>query len=190
MSTNMPVASLNMETQVLSIMNVLVKTAVAEIIQLFSESSETLRLHLTQSLKENETLRMRMKVMRSELFSLRLQTRTNRPASRFSPIRGNIPKPRLKSQGNPQYGQFKNIFLWSDRKQPLPEINKRFSNHHFSQTVNSYFAGRCERARQPQLAVTWLNESLRHILGYFYNTHKYPETQVPIHWYDFIFVLL
>ncbi|GAA6225365.1 transcription factor che-1-like [Lates japonicus] len=98
MSTNMPPGGLNLESQLLSIMDVLVKAAVAEISQLFSESSASLRLHLTQSLKENEALRMRMKVMRSELFSLRLQTRTNRPASRFSPIRGNIPKPRAKPQ--------------------------------------------------------------------------------------------
>ncbi|XP_045887647.1 gastrula zinc finger protein XlCGF53.1-like [Micropterus dolomieu] len=99
MSTDMPPGSLNLESQLLSIMDVLVKAAVTEISQLFSESSASLRLHLTQSLKENESLRMRMKVMRSELFSLRLQTRTNRPASRFSPIRGNIPKPpRARSQ--------------------------------------------------------------------------------------------
>ncbi|XP_033488419.1 uncharacterized protein LOC117260557 [Epinephelus lanceolatus] len=98
MSTNMPPANLNLESQLLSIMDVLVKAAVTEISQLFSESSSSLRLHLTQSLKENEALRMRMKVMRSELFSLRLQTRSNRPASRFSPIRGNIPKPRARSQ--------------------------------------------------------------------------------------------
>ncbi|XP_026185598.1 transcription factor che-1-like isoform X2 [Mastacembelus armatus] len=101
MSTNMPTGSLNLESQLLSIMDVLVKAAVAEISQLFSESSGSLRLHLTQSLKENETLRMRMKVMRSELFSLRLQTRTTRPASRFSPIRGAVPKPRAKPQGSP-----------------------------------------------------------------------------------------
>ncbi|XP_051275014.1 gastrula zinc finger protein XlCGF53.1-like [Dicentrarchus labrax] len=98
MSTDMPPGSLNLESQLLSIMDVLVKAAVTEISQLFSESSASLRLHLTQSLKENEALRMRMKVMRSEVFSLRLQTRTNRPVSRFSPIRGNIPKPRAKSQ--------------------------------------------------------------------------------------------
>ncbi|XP_059201545.1 gastrula zinc finger protein XlCGF48.2-like [Centropristis striata] len=97
MSTDMPPGSLNLESQLLSIMDVLVKAAVTEISQLFSESSASLRLHLTQSLKENEALRMRMKVMRSELFSLRLQTRTNRPVSRFSPIR-NIPKPRAKPQ--------------------------------------------------------------------------------------------
>ena len=100
MSTDVPPGGLNLEAQLLSIMDVLAKAAVAEINQLFSESSASLRLHLTQSLKENEALRMRMKVMRSELFSLRLQTRTNRPASRFSPIRGNLPKPRAKSQSN------------------------------------------------------------------------------------------
>ncbi|XP_008276508.1 oocyte zinc finger protein XlCOF29-like [Stegastes partitus] len=98
MSTNMPAGSLNLEAQLLSIMDVLVKAAVAEISQLFSESSASLRLHLTQSLKENEALRMRMKVTRSELFSLRLQTRTNRPVSRFSPIRSNVAKPRAKPQ--------------------------------------------------------------------------------------------
>ncbi|CAG5990690.1 unnamed protein product [Menidia menidia] len=98
MSTDMPVSSLNMESQLMSVMNVLVKAAVVEIIQLFSESSESLRLHLTQTLKENETLRMRMKGMRGELFSLRLQTRTNRPVSRFSTFRGSVPKPRAKPQ--------------------------------------------------------------------------------------------
>ncbi|KAM3613259.1 uncharacterized protein V6R79_023103 [Siganus canaliculatus] len=98
MSTDMAPGNLNLESQLLSIMDVLVKAAVAEISQLFSESSASLRLHLTQSLKENEALRTRMKVMRSELFSLKLQTRTNRPASRFAPMRGNIPKGRAKSQ--------------------------------------------------------------------------------------------
>ncbi|KAG7518527.1 zinc finger and SCAN domain-containing protein 2-like [Solea senegalensis] len=98
MCTNMPSGGLNLESQLLSIMDVLVKAAVTEISQLFSESSASLRLHLTQSLKENETLRMRMKVMRSEVFSLRLQTRTNRPTSRFSSVRGNVPKPRAKLQ--------------------------------------------------------------------------------------------
>ncbi|XP_069387905.1 uncharacterized protein [Paralichthys olivaceus] len=97
MCTNMRPDSLNLESQLLSIMDVLVKAAVAEISQLFSESAASLRLHLTQSLKENEALRMRMKVTRSELFSLRLQTRSNRPASRFSSIRGNAPKPRSRS---------------------------------------------------------------------------------------------
>ncbi|XP_014881024.1 zinc finger protein 502-like isoform X1 [Poecilia latipinna] len=100
MSADMPAAlgSLNMESQLMSIMNVLVKAAVAEIVQLFSESSESMRLHLTQSLRENENLRTRMKVMRSELFSLKLQTRTNRPGSRFSAFRGNVTKPRPKLQ--------------------------------------------------------------------------------------------
>ncbi|XP_022045259.1 gastrula zinc finger protein XlCGF53.1-like [Acanthochromis polyacanthus] len=98
MSTSLPAGGLNLEAQLLSIMDVLVKAAVAEISQLFSESSSSLRLHLSQSLKENEALRMKMKVMRSELFSLRLQTRTNRPASRFSPIRANVAKPRVKAQ--------------------------------------------------------------------------------------------
>lgn len=92
--------TLNLESQLLSIMDVLVKAAVAEISQLFSESSASLRLHLTQSLRENEALRVRMKAMRSDLFSLRLQTRTNRPNSRFSPLRGIAPKARAKSQGN------------------------------------------------------------------------------------------
>ncbi|CAN9515003.1 unnamed protein product [Ophioblennius macclurei] len=98
MSENMPPGGLNLESQLLSIMDVLVKAAVGEITQLFSESSSSLRLHLSQSLKENEALRMKMKVMRSELFSLRLQTRTNRPASRFSLTRGNVSRPRPKCQ--------------------------------------------------------------------------------------------
>ncbi|XP_038161093.1 asparagine-rich zinc finger protein AZF1-like [Cyprinodon tularosa] len=100
MSADMPAAldSLNMESQLHSIMNVLVKAAVAEIVQLFLESSESLRLHLSQSLRENENLRSRMKMMRSELFSLKLQTRTNQPTSRFSALRANISKPRPKPQ--------------------------------------------------------------------------------------------
>ncbi|XP_020501508.2 uncharacterized protein [Labrus bergylta] len=97
MSAGMPSCSLNLESQLLSIMDVLVKAAVTEISQMFSENSATIRLHLSQSLKENEALRMRMKVMRSELFSLRLQTRTQRPPSRFS-SKGNVPKPRTKPQ--------------------------------------------------------------------------------------------
>ncbi|KAM7417625.1 hypothetical protein PAMA_017319 [Pampus argenteus] len=123
MSTNMPAGSLNLEAQLLSIMDVLVKAAVAEISQLFSESSASLRLHLTQSLKENEALRMRMKVTRSELFSLRLQTRSNRPASRFTPIRGNIPKPRTKPQVviKPPVAQSAvSITLNSDKKTSSP----------------------------------------------------------------------
>ncbi|KAM4621114.1 uncharacterized protein ACJ7VT_005540 [Polymixia lowei] len=95
----MPSTSLSLETQLVSIMDVLAKAAVAEITQLFSESSTALRLQISQSVRENEALRMKMKVMRNELFSLRLQTRTNssRPASRFSLARANIAKPRSKS---------------------------------------------------------------------------------------------
>lgn len=95
----MPPGSLSLESQLLSIMDVLVRAAVTEISQLFSESSASLCLQLTQSQKENEALRTRMKVMRSELFSLRLQTRANRPASRFSPGRGSVAKPRAKTPG-------------------------------------------------------------------------------------------
>nr|XP_040029162.1 sal-like protein 4 isoform X1 [Gasterosteus aculeatus aculeatus] len=102
MSADMPAGGLNLESQLLSVMDVLVKAAVVEIGQLFSEGSSSLRLHLTQSLKENEALRMRMKGMRSELFSLRLQTRNNRPASRFSPVRGSAPKPRARTQDSHQ----------------------------------------------------------------------------------------
>ncbi|XP_057706512.1 zinc finger protein 813-like [Corythoichthys intestinalis] len=97
MSTNMPTDNLNLESQLLSIMDVLVKAAVLEINQLFSESSASLRLHLSQSLRDNENLRMRMKTMRSEIFSLRLQTRSNRPASRFSAFRANVNKTRSKT---------------------------------------------------------------------------------------------
>lgn len=100
MSVDVPPEPLDLESQLLSIMDVLVRAAVTEISQLLSESSASLRLHLSQSLKENEALRTRLKVMRSELFSLRLQTRANRPASRFSPIRGHVAKPRAKTQGS------------------------------------------------------------------------------------------
>ncbi|XP_074529479.1 uncharacterized protein LOC141793052 isoform X2 [Halichoeres trimaculatus] len=96
MSIDVPPGSLDLESQLLSIMDVLVKAAVTEISQLFSTSSASLRVQLSQSLKENETLRMRMKGMRSELFTLKLQTRTNRPASRFSQMKGNLAKPRIK----------------------------------------------------------------------------------------------
>ncbi|XP_077388232.1 uncharacterized protein LOC144025776 [Festucalex cinctus] len=97
MSINMPTDNLNFESQLLSIMDVLVKAAVLEISQLFSENSASLRLHLSQSLRDNENLRMRMKAMRSEIFSLRLQTRNNRPASRFSALRANVTKARSKT---------------------------------------------------------------------------------------------
>lgn len=76
-------------------MDVLAKAAVAEISELFSESSAALRLEISRSLKENEILRMRMKVMRSELFALRLQKASaSRTGSRFSPKP--VSRPRLK----------------------------------------------------------------------------------------------
>ncbi|XP_034037955.1 uncharacterized protein LOC117520745 isoform X3 [Thalassophryne amazonica] len=132
MSTNISSGNLNLESQLLSIMDVLVKAAVAEISQLFSESSSSLRLHLSQSLKENEGLRMRMKVMRSELFSLRLQTRTNRPASRFSPLKTNVSKGRTKSQavvikppeGQKAVGEAATIPLQVENKNPNPAAEK------------------------------------------------------------------
>lgn len=103
MSTDMPPGSINLESQLLSIMDVLVKTAVTEISQLFSENSASLCIQLTQSLRENEAMRKRMSAMRSELFSLRLQTRNNRPASRFSQLKGNVPKPRAKPKGEEHF---------------------------------------------------------------------------------------
>ena len=102
MSINMSPCGPTLEEQLSSIMDVLAKAAVSEISQLFSEGSATLRLQNTLSLKENKALRMRMKVMRSELFFLRLQTRSNAScaASRFALARDNIGKPRTTSQGN------------------------------------------------------------------------------------------
>ncbi|KAA8588898.1 zinc finger protein with KRAB and SCAN domains 1 [Etheostoma spectabile] len=127
--------SLDVESQLLSIMDVLVKAAVAEISQLFSLSSASLRLNLTQSLKENEALRMRMKVMRSELFSLKLQTRTNRPVSRFSPIRGSTPKPRAKPQvvikapvAEKTGGEAASISLQSENKTSTTASQVKFAN--------------------------------------------------------------
>lgn len=76
-------------------MDVLAKAAVAEISELFSESSAALRLEISRSLKENEILRMRMKVMRSELFALRLQKASaSRTGCRFPPKP--VSRPRLK----------------------------------------------------------------------------------------------
>lgn len=98
MAVRLPPGGVNLESQLLSIMDVLVKAAVSEISQLFSESSATLRLHLTQSLRENDSLRMRVKLMRSELFSLKLQTRAARPFSRLGLLRASTPKPRAKLQ--------------------------------------------------------------------------------------------
>ena len=65
-------------------MDVLAKAAVAEISQLISESSADLRLEISRSIKENEVLRTRMKVMKSELFALRLQKTNANRAGRFS----------------------------------------------------------------------------------------------------------
>ena len=91
------------EEQLSSIMDVLAKAAVYEISQLFSEGSAALRLQITESREENEALRTRMKVMRSELLSLRLQTTTNasRAASRFALARAC--KPRTTSLGNGEW---------------------------------------------------------------------------------------
>ena len=91
-----------LEEQLSSIMDVLAKGAVSEISQLFLEGSATIRLQLTRSMKENQALRRRMKVMRSELFSLRIQTRSNAScaASRFTLARANICKPQTKPQGD------------------------------------------------------------------------------------------
>ena len=102
MFINMSPCGSTLEEQLSSIMDVLAKAAVSEISQLFLEGSTTLRLQITQSLKENEALRTRMKVMRSELFSLRLQTRSNasRAASRSAVARANNCKPLTKSLGN------------------------------------------------------------------------------------------
>ncbi|CAL8304864.1 unnamed protein product [Gadus morhua 'NCC'] len=102
MSRNMSPCGSTLQEQLSSIMEVLSKAAVSEISQLFSDGSATLQLQITQSSKENQVLRMRMKVMRSELFSLRLQTRSNasRAASRFPLNRANLCKPRTKSMGN------------------------------------------------------------------------------------------
>ncbi|KAJ0050008.1 hypothetical protein NL108_011814 [Boleophthalmus pectinirostris] len=98
MAVSLPPGGVNLESQLLSIMDALVKAAAAEISQLFCESSAELRLHLTQSLRENDSLRTRVKLMRSEIFSLKLQARAARPSSRFGVLRANTPKPRVKAQ--------------------------------------------------------------------------------------------
>ena len=102
MLLNMSPCGPTLEVQLSSIMDVLAKAAVSEISQLFLEGSATFRLQITRSLKENQSLRMRMKVMRSELFSLRLQTRSNasRAESGFALARANINKLRTKSLEN------------------------------------------------------------------------------------------
>ncbi|XP_029518624.1 zinc finger protein 252-like [Oncorhynchus nerka] len=83
MSTNMQ-AHLSVQTQLASIMDVLARAAVDEISQLFSESSADLQLEISRSYKENEALKMRMKVMKNELFTLRLQRASTPRGSRFS----------------------------------------------------------------------------------------------------------
>uniref|UniRef100_A0A8C5ARN4 C2H2-type domain-containing protein n=1 Tax=Gadus morhua TaxID=8049 RepID=A0A8C5ARN4_GADMO len=105
---NMLTCGPTLEVQLSSIMDVLAKAAVSEISQLFLEGSATFRLQITQSLKENQSLRMRMKVMRSELFFLRLQTRSNAScaASRFALARANICKPQTKPLGNGECDDF------------------------------------------------------------------------------------
>ncbi|CAB1325466.1 unnamed protein product [Coregonus sp. 'balchen'] len=65
-------------------MDVLARAAVAEISQLFSESSADLHLEISRSYKDNEALKKKMKGMKSELFSLRLQRASTPRGSRFS----------------------------------------------------------------------------------------------------------
>lgn len=97
MSTNMQ-AHLSLQTQLASIMDVLARAAVDEISQLFSESSADLHLEISRSYKDNEALKMKMKGMKSELFSLRLQRASTPRGSRFSFGR-TLCKPRAKLTG-------------------------------------------------------------------------------------------
>ncbi|XP_030217452.1 zinc finger protein 658-like isoform X3 [Gadus morhua] len=101
MLINMSRCGSTLEEQLSSIMDVLGKAAVSEISQLFSEGSTTLHLQISQSMKENEALRTKIKAMRSEIFSLRLQMRSDasRASSHFALARANICKPRPKSLG-------------------------------------------------------------------------------------------
>ncbi|XP_029626773.1 zinc finger protein 135 [Salmo trutta] len=94
MSTKMQ-AHLSLQTQLASIMDVLARAAVVEISQLFSESSADLHLEISRSYKDNEALKMKMKGMKSELFSLRLQRASTPRGSRFSFGR-TLCKPRAK----------------------------------------------------------------------------------------------
>ncbi|KAL0974191.1 hypothetical protein UPYG_G00216930 [Umbra pygmaea] len=93
MSTTMQ-TNLSVQTQLASIMDVLARAAVTEISQLFSESSAELQVEISRSYKENEALKMRLKVMKNELFSLRLQRASTPRASRFS--FGRTFRPRTK----------------------------------------------------------------------------------------------
>ncbi|XP_064829958.1 zinc finger protein 135-like isoform X2 [Oncorhynchus masou masou] len=97
MSTKMQ-AHLSLQTQLASIMDVLARAAVVEISQLFSESSADLHLEISRSYKDNEALKMKMKGMKSELFSLRLQRASTPRGSRFSFGR-TLCKPRAKLTG-------------------------------------------------------------------------------------------
>ncbi|XP_059912443.1 zinc finger and SCAN domain-containing protein 5C-like isoform X2 [Gadus macrocephalus] len=101
MLINMSPCGSTLEEQLSSIMDVLGKAAVSEISQLFSEGSTTLHLQISHSMKENEALRTKIKAMRSEIFSLRLQMRSDasRASSHFALARANICKPRPKSLG-------------------------------------------------------------------------------------------
>ena len=56
MLINMSPCGPTLEEQLSSIIDVLAKSAVSEISQLFSEGSATLRSQITQSLKENQAL--------------------------------------------------------------------------------------------------------------------------------------
>ena len=105
-----------LEEQLSSIMDVLAKAAVSEISQLFSEGSATLRLQITRSLKKNQALRM--KVMRSTLFSFRIQSRSNAScaASRFALARDNICTPQTKPLGNGEL--FSGFDRWKTRRPP------------------------------------------------------------------------
>ncbi|XP_030217423.1 zinc finger protein 501-like [Gadus morhua] len=98
-----------LEEQLSSIMDLLAKGAVSEISQLFLEGSATIRLQLTRSMKENQALRRRMKVMRSKIFSLRLQTRSNAScaARHFALARAIVCKPQTtKPLGNEDCDEF------------------------------------------------------------------------------------
>ncbi|XP_033830066.1 zinc finger protein 160-like [Periophthalmus magnuspinnatus] len=118
MAVSLPPGGVNLESQLSSIMDALVKAAVVEISQLFCESSAELRLHLTQSLRENDSLRTRVKLMRSEIFSLKLQTRAARPSSRFGILRANTPKPRVKAQA-PAVSEDQTTFTVTEKKTPV-----------------------------------------------------------------------
>ena len=99
-----------LEEQLSSIMDVLAKAAVSEISLLFSA---ILHLQKTRSLKENEALRTRMKVMRRELkekeaprmkvrreLRMKVMRRELRMKVMRRELRDNIGKPRTEPLGN------------------------------------------------------------------------------------------